>query len=553
MNNFSLRPQDRASVLSQAAFGLLLLALLLFGAPVSAETVSVEPMEPLSAEELGELVGPIALYPDDLVAIVLPASTYPLQIVQAVRFLEARKDDDSLEPSEDWDDSVIALLNYPEVLDLMNNDLDWTWKLGEAVLIQQEEVIVAIADFRERARVAGNLESDEHQIVEVLDGGSIQITPADPKVIYVPYYEPAQMTVYNDYPVYHYYPRAYPVYYYPYPADYGFSSGYFWGVTSAFSIGWSTHHLHVNHYGYSGHPYYGHAYYDHHYYRRAYLSLSHDDHYGYGAHHAQGAYTHHAGNYWQPGNDRHGASPRYRNRHNLRLDRYNDDRSDSYRRQDRHPHQGDGGSGSSFDGERAAQHQPLVAHGGVDATASQRRQPRARPTRARPTRARPNPARTVGAVSARVPGRKTRVIAQRTSHRSGLPSARVTRAASKADRAHSRERRDRRQARPVMNVPNADRKRTTVARRAARPAVVRQARVQSPARQQARVSLPQARPSQTRPRQSSPQRPQPQRSQRQQPSQPRQVASAHKHGRAAANRSNRAQHHSARTSFRALR
>ena len=147
MNNLVLEPADKASRLTQAAFGLLLVTLLLFGAPVSAETVveeiafdevasdsavSVEPVEPLSAEELGDLVGPIALYPDDLIAIVLPASTYPLQIVQASRFLAAREDGEGAQPSEDWDDSGVALLNYPEILDLMNRDLDWTWKLGES-------------------------------------------------------------------------------------------------------------------------------------------------------------------------------------------------------------------------------------------------------------------------------------------------------------------------------------------------------------------------------------------------------------------------------------
>ena len=71
----------------------------------------------LSEAELEELVGPIALYPDDLLAIVLPASTYPLQIVEAARFVEDLKQDESLEPDEDWDDSVVALTNYPEVLE----------------------------------------------------------------------------------------------------------------------------------------------------------------------------------------------------------------------------------------------------------------------------------------------------------------------------------------------------------------------------------------------------------------------------------------------------
>ena len=159
MKNLLLNPANMAAVGTQAALGFVLLALLMFGATVAAETmvqeigydealtesaVSVEPIEPLSSEELVDLVGPIALYPDDLIALVLPASTYPLQVVQAIRFLAAREDDGGLAPSEDWNDSIIALLNYPEVLELMDNDLDWTWKLGEAVLIQQEEVIAAI-------------------------------------------------------------------------------------------------------------------------------------------------------------------------------------------------------------------------------------------------------------------------------------------------------------------------------------------------------------------------------------------------------------------------
>ncbi|MFQ6005861.1 MAG: DUF3300 domain-containing protein, partial [Woeseia sp.] len=88
----------------------------------------------LSAEALEELVGPVALYPDDLLAIVLPASTYPLQVVQAARFLERLEDDPSLKPDEEWDESITALLNYPEVVELMNDDIEWTWRLGEAVV-----------------------------------------------------------------------------------------------------------------------------------------------------------------------------------------------------------------------------------------------------------------------------------------------------------------------------------------------------------------------------------------------------------------------------------
>ena len=80
------------------------------------------------------LVGPIALYPDDLVAVILPASTSPLQIVQADRWLDKRKADPKLAIDDKWDDAVKTLLNYPDVVKMMSNDLDWTSALGEAVV-----------------------------------------------------------------------------------------------------------------------------------------------------------------------------------------------------------------------------------------------------------------------------------------------------------------------------------------------------------------------------------------------------------------------------------
>ena len=146
--------------------------LALFAVPVAGvaqvavpEIEALEEIPTISASEIEELVGPIALYPDDLLAIVLPASTYPLQVVEAGRFLEALEDDPSLEPDDDWDDSVVALLNYPEVVELMNEDLDWTWRLGEAVVAQQSDVIAGIEAFRDQAYAAGNLESDDYQLV----------------------------------------------------------------------------------------------------------------------------------------------------------------------------------------------------------------------------------------------------------------------------------------------------------------------------------------------------------------------------------------------------
>jgi hypothetical protein len=168
----------------------------------------------LSSSELRELVGPIALYPDDLLAIVLPASAYPLQIVEASRFLEALEQDPTLKPDPDWDDSIVALTNYPEVVELLNEDLDWTWRLGEAVVAQQSEVVAAVESFRDVAYAAGNLKTDSYQTVSRNDG-VINISPAAEDVIYVPYYEPARVVHYQPRPVYYYYPQPYPVYYYP--------------------------------------------------------------------------------------------------------------------------------------------------------------------------------------------------------------------------------------------------------------------------------------------------------------------------------------------------
>lgn len=248
-------------------------------------------------EELEALVGPIALYPDDLLAVVLPASTYPLEIVQAARFLEELEDDSSLKPDESWDDSVVALLNYPEVVEMMNEDLDWTWKLGEAVVAQQPEVIAAIERFRDRAYAAGNLKSDGYQTVERNDEGAIEIDAVEDEIIYVPYYEPERVVVYQPRPVYYYYPQAYPVYYYPYPAHYSFASGYFWGVTTAFRIGWSSHHLHVFHHSYWGHPYYGRHYFGH-WYRQPSISIYNSY---YVNHHLRRSRHHHRdGDFWRP-------------------------------------------------------------------------------------------------------------------------------------------------------------------------------------------------------------------------------------------------------------
>ena len=280
-----------------------------------AEAIEADEEPTLTTAELEELVGPVALYPDKLLAIVLPASTYPLEIVQAARFLDQLEDDGSLKPDESWDDSVTALLNYPEVVRMMNDDIDWTWRLGEAVVRQQADVIAAVESFRDRAYAAGNLKTDERQRVDNRDG-TIEIQPLEEDIIYVPYYEPERVVYYQPRQVYYYYPRPYPVYYYPYPSHHSFLSGYFWGVTTAFNIGWTTNHLHVFHHSYWGHPYYGRQYFGH-YYRRPSIVVYNTY---YGSNYRHRSRDHHRdGDYWRPrdGGPRPG-------RHQARLERFRD-------------------------------------------------------------------------------------------------------------------------------------------------------------------------------------------------------------------------------------
>ena len=195
----------------------------------------------LTNEQLDELVGPIALYPDELIAIVLPASTYPLEIVQASRYLEKHKNDSKLKPDENWDSSVLGLLNYPEVIDKMNTDLSWTWKLGEAVANQQSDVMDAIQQFRNEAHTAGNLESGDKQII-IVEKEIIKIESASPEVIYVPSYNPQTVVVYSPTPYPYYYSAPYPYYYNPAAV---FWTGMFVGAAISYGVGWG-------HYG-SGH------------------------------------------------------------------------------------------------------------------------------------------------------------------------------------------------------------------------------------------------------------------------------------------------------------
>ena len=199
----------------------------------------------LPPEELETLVSRIALYPDDLVAIILPASTNPLQIVQADRFLAKRKTDPQAPVDEKWDDAIKSLLNYPEIVTTMSGDLDWTAALGEAVVADQGSVLDAVQAFRRKTQAAGNLNSDQKQVV-VVEKEVIKIVPADPQVIYVPQYDPTTVVVTGGSYAYGYYPSPYPVYYYPYPPGAAFATGLIWGA--AISSAWRGNHY-AAHYG----------------------------------------------------------------------------------------------------------------------------------------------------------------------------------------------------------------------------------------------------------------------------------------------------------------
>jgi hypothetical protein len=208
-----------------AALAALVFATQAFSQAPAAEGAS---MPPPPIAELEQLVAPIALYPDDLVAIILPAATNPLQVVQADRYLEKRKADPKLPVDESWDGAVKSLLNYPENVKKMSNDLDWTAALGEAVVSDQGQVLEAVQVFRRKAHSAGSLKSDDKQVV-VVEKEIIKIVPANPEVIYVPQYDPTTV-VYVGYSSWGYWPAPYPVYYYPYPPGAAFTVGLIWGA-----------------------------------------------------------------------------------------------------------------------------------------------------------------------------------------------------------------------------------------------------------------------------------------------------------------------------------
>jgi hypothetical protein len=215
----------------------------------------------LKPEQLDALLAPIALYPDALLSEILMASTYPLEVIEAERWITANKNlkDDALKAAvgkQSWDDSVKSLVATPSVLDMMSDKLDWTQKLGDAVLAQQPDVMDAIQRLRQKAQANDKLQSNQQQTVttEQQNGKQvIVITPTQPNTVYVPYYNPS--VVYGSWPS-----PAYPPYYWPPPAYIGagilatglaFGAGYalgrwagggYWGG----GMNWGGNNINVN-------------------------------------------------------------------------------------------------------------------------------------------------------------------------------------------------------------------------------------------------------------------------------------------------------------------
>ena len=169
-----------------------------------------------TADQLDSLVAPVALYPDPLLAQVLAATTYPLEIVQAARWL---KENSKLKGEEltkaaakqPWDPSVSALVAFPDALNLLDKNIQWTQDLGNAFLDQQKDVMDAVQRMRKKAKDGGKLATSKEQKVEVQTVEKkevIVIQPSDPQVIYVPSYNPT--VVYGAPPVYAYPPVVYP-------------------------------------------------------------------------------------------------------------------------------------------------------------------------------------------------------------------------------------------------------------------------------------------------------------------------------------------------------
>jgi Protein of unknown function (DUF3300) len=250
---------------------VLLAGLLLAGSREAAAATSSGGKANFTNEQLEQIVAPVALYPDDVLSQVFMASTYPLEVVEAERWLKAHPDlkGDELDKavaSQDWDDSVKGLTHFPDVLSRMSQNLDWTKDMGDAFLDQQAALMKAVQTMRGKAMAAGNLKSNEQQTVVtqpappsyVPEGGQpagapppeiITIQPTNPQTVYVPSYPPTAVYGATWAPPSYYYPAMYP------PVSTGalvagslltFGAGFATAALIGGGFGWGSNDVYVN-------------------------------------------------------------------------------------------------------------------------------------------------------------------------------------------------------------------------------------------------------------------------------------------------------------------
>jgi uncharacterized protein DUF3300 len=184
------------------------------------------------------MLAPIALYPDSLLSQIFMASTYPLEVVEAARWSRANpglKGEEAVNAVEhrDWDPSVKSLAAFPQVLTMMDQQLEWTARLGDVFIAQEPQVMETVQNLRQKAYAAGNLRSTQQAYV-VQEGDALAIEPASPEVVYVPYYDPR--VAYGSW----WWPAYPPVYWAPWPGYYaypGYPVGFAWGVGITVGVG----------------------------------------------------------------------------------------------------------------------------------------------------------------------------------------------------------------------------------------------------------------------------------------------------------------------------
>jgi hypothetical protein len=242
----------RVATIIMRGLACMIIAMLVIPPGIPAEdSGETEQSDIFKKEELVQMLAPIALYPDSLIAQILMASTYPLEVVEAERWVRQNKNlkGDELDHAlqeKTWDPSLKSLCHFPDVLFAMSDKLDQTRKLGDAFLSQEDEVMATIQELRLKAQEQGNLRTTEKQEV-IIERDIVRIEPVDPQVIYVPVYDP--LYVYGPW----WYP-AYPPYYWYYPPGFVISGGYIaFGPPIFFGVGfswawfdWNIHHIHVD-------------------------------------------------------------------------------------------------------------------------------------------------------------------------------------------------------------------------------------------------------------------------------------------------------------------